>query len=96
MSEVDQEIVNEESYAELLTGKKPEKKTRKPDPTKDSRWHAVRGLGYSINILSGFKCRAMDRNIPLEGHIILYCNFTIPPLVDKRNRLIAEIHKVAP
>lgn len=94
MSDAEQEIVNEQSYEELLTGKKTEKKTRKPDPTKDSRWHAVRGLGYSINILSGFRTRAIERDIPFERHIILYCDFTIPPLVDKKNRLITEIHKV--
>ena len=95
MSEADQEIVNEASYEELLTGKKTEKKTRKPDPTKDPRWHAVRGLTYSMNIMSGRIERAYKDGFQ-EYHIATFYTLTIRQLAEKKNRLIAEIHKVGP
>lgn len=93
MSESEQEAVNEQSYEQLLIGNK-EKKTKKIDKTKDSRWHAVKGLGYSINILCGFQSRAIHRDMPQEFHIILYCNTEIPRLIDKKDKLLKEIHGI--
>lgn len=37
---------NEQVYEELLLGKPK-------DPTKDPRWHAVKGLKYALNITIG-------------------------------------------
>lgn len=86
MNDTEQEIINENSYKELLTGKKG----------KDPRWHSVKGLGRSINILSGVRNRSSYQMIqqgqPTQ-HIIDYCDFTDKILRDKKDRLKKEIHE---
>ena len=91
MSENDQESINEQSYEKLLLGESGKKK-RKPDPTKDKRWHAVKGLGTSINILKGKRNRAyLVYKIEPLLHVIQYYNLKINELQERKDDLIASI-----
>lgn len=86
---LDQEKINEESYKELYLGKKQ-------DPSKDSRWHAIKGLGRSIGILSGVLEKAKSGyyfgcNYEETQQIIDFCTKQIPLLGDKKERLKHEV-----
>lgn len=91
MDEPEQEVVNEDSYSSLLLGNEVQKPK---DPTKDSRWHAVRGIGYSINIAKGEleKIKIIVKNPERLDKIIAIYNEEFTKMYDTKERLKDEIH----
>lgn len=84
-----QEKINEDSYQELYLGKKQ-------DPSKDSRWKAIKGLGISIGIFSGVLEKAKSGyyfgcNYQETQEIIDFCTKQIPILGEKKEKLKREV-----